>query len=135
MGFHVGKDRATTLIAQILYDSMEYPTRKEKASQYSLFANKERIIQLKKQFLVFSDSRQQAAFFSKFLNANNDRFLKKSLIWELLKSNNHQKISYLSLVSQLDDLFRKRLHYTDEEAIKHAKATALWELLLSLLGT
>ncbi len=130
MGFHVGKDRATTLIAQILYDSMEYPTKKEKASQYSLFAKKDRIIPLKKQFLAFSDSRQQAAFFSKFLNANNDRFLKKSLIWELLKSNNHQKISYLSLVSQLDDLFRKRLHYTDEEAIKHAKATALWELLL-----
>ena len=36
----------------------------------------------------------------------------------------------MSLVSQLDDLFRNKLHYTDEEAIKHAKATALWELLL-----
>ncbi len=131
MGFHVGKDRATTLIAQILYDSMEYPTKKEKASQYSLFAKKDRIIKLRKQYLVFSDSRQQAAFFSKFLNANNDRFLKKSLIWYLLQENNHQKISYLSLVSQLDDLFRKKLHYTDEEAIKHAKATALWELLLA----
>ena len=130
MGFHVGKDRATTLIAQILYDSMEYPTKKEKASKYSLFAKNDRIIQLRKQFLAFSDSRQQAAFFSKFLNANNDRFLKKSLIWHLLKENNHHKISYISLVSQLDDLFRKKLHYTDEEAIKHAKATALWELLL-----
>lgn len=130
MGFHVGKDRATTLIAQILYDSMEYPTKKEKASRYSLFAKQDRIIQLRKQFLTFSDSRQQAAFFSKFLNANNDRFMKKSLIWQLLKENGHQKIPYLSLVSRLDDLFRKKLHYTDEEAIKHAKATALWELLL-----
>ena len=130
MGFHVGKDRATTLIAQILYDSMEYPTKKEKASPHSLFAKEDKIVQLRKQFLSFSDSRQQAAFFSKFLNANNDRFLKKSLIWYLLQQNDHHKISYLSLVSQLDDLFRKKLHYTDEEAIKHAKATALWELLL-----
>ena len=130
MGFHVGKDRATTLIAQILYDSMEYPTKKEKASEFSLFARQDRIIQLRKQFLAFSDSRQQAAFFSKFLNANNDRFLKKAMIWHLLKENDHNRISYLSLVSQLDDLFRKQLHYTDEEAIKHAKAAALWELLL-----
>lgn len=130
MGFHVGKDRATTLIAQILYDSMEYPTKKVKASKYSLFDKQDKVVKLRKQFLTFSDSRQQAAFFSKFLNANNDRFLKKTLIWHLLEKNDHNKISYLSLVSQLDDLFRKELHYTDEEAIKHAKATALWELFL-----
>lgn len=130
MGFHVGKDRATALIAQILYESMEYPVRKEKASKYSLFAKQDKIIQLQKQFLAFSDSRQQAAFFSKFLNANNDRFLKKAMIWKLLNDNEHHKISYLSLVSQLEGLFRKDLHYTDEEAIKHAKAAALWELLL-----
>ena len=130
MGFHVGKDRATTLISQILYDSMEYPTKREKPSEYSLFNREGRIIRLRKQFLAFSDSRQQAAFFSKFLNANNDRFLKKTLIWHLLKENNHNKISYLSLVSQLDDVFRKELNYTEEEAIKHAKATALWELML-----
>ena len=130
MGFHVGKDRATTLIAQILYDSMEYPTKKEKASEYSLFAQKDRIVKLRKQFLAFSDSRQQAAFFSKFLNANNDRFLKKTMIWHLLEKNDHHKISYLTLVSQLCDLFKNDLHYTDEEAIKHAKATALWELML-----
>ncbi len=131
MGFHVGKDRATTLIAQILYDSMEYPIKKEEASSFSLFSKAGRTIQLRKQFLAFSDSRQQAAFFSKFLNSNNDRFLKKTLIWHLLKENDHQKISYLTLVSRLDELFRNRLHYTDEDAIKHAKATALWELLLA----
>ncbi|WP_295092954.1 DEAD/DEAH box helicase [Ruminococcus sp.] len=130
MGFHVGKDRATSLLAQILYDSMEYPTKKEKASEFSLFKKQEKIIRLRKQFLAFSDSRQQAAFFSKFLNANNDRFLKKALIWNLLKDNDHNKISYISLVSQLSDTFQKKLFYTDEEAIKHAKAAALWELLL-----
>lgn len=130
MGFHVGKDRATTLIAQILYDSMEYPTKKVKASRYSLFGDEDKIVKLRKQFLAFSDSRQQAAFFSKFLNSNNDRFMKKSLIWKLLRDNNHNKIPYISLVSQLDDLFRKELFYSDEDAIKHAKATALWELLL-----
>ncbi len=130
MGFHVGKDRATSIIAQILYDSMEYPTKKEKASEFALFDTEDKTIKLRKQFLAFSDSRQQAAFFSKFLNSNNDRFLKKAMIWSLLKQNGHNRIPYLSLVSQLNDLFRKKLFYTDEEAIKHAKAAALWELLL-----
>lgn len=130
IGFHVGKDRATTLIAQILYESMEYPVKKVKA-EHSLFSKKEYdLIQLKKQFLVFSDSRQQAAFFSKFLNFNNDRFLKKALLWNLLKENNHEKISYLDLVTRLSTVFRDSLGYPEEEAIKHAKATALWELLM-----
>ncbi len=130
MGFHVGKDRATTLIAQILYESMNYPTKKIAASKDSLFGGEEKTKKLRKQYLVFSDSRQQAAYFSKFLNSMNDRFMKKSIIWDLLKENDHQKIPYLSLVAQLDSYFRERLYYTDEEAIKHAKATALWELLL-----
>lgn len=130
MGFHVGKDRATTLIAQILYESMNHPIKRIKASEFSLFGGEERTIELRKQYLIFSDSRQQAAYFSKFLNSMNDRFMKKSLVWDLLKKNNHQSIPYISLVSQLDSCFRMDLHYTDKEAIKHAKATALWELLL-----
>lgn len=40
IGFHVGKDRATTLIAQILYESMEYPVKKVKAER-SLFSKNE----------------------------------------------------------------------------------------------
>ena len=130
MGFHVGKDRATTLIAQILYESMNYPTKKIKASDDSLFGSEDIIKRLRKQYLIFSDSRQQAAYFSKFLNSMNDRFMKKSIVWDLLKENGHQRIPYLSLRAQLDSYFREKLHYTDEEAIKHATATALWELLL-----
>ena len=130
MGFHVGKDRATSLIAQILYESMNYPQKKIPASDYSLFGGEEKIIKLRKQYLVFSDSRQQAAYFSKFYNSMNDRFMKKAIVWNLLKENEHREISYLSLVAQLDSFFRDKLFYTDEDAIKHAKATALWELLL-----
>lgn len=130
MGFHVGKDRATALISQILYESMRYPIQKEKVPA-SLFAPehyKEK--KGKKQYLVFSDSRQQAAFFSKFINSNNDRFLKKALLLEVLKENGNQTITYLSLIEKLEDKFRNKLHYSEENAKKHAKATVLWELLL-----
>ena len=130
MGFHVGKDRATSLIAQILYQSMNYPIKVEKSNSNSLFKKGPQIKKLRKQFLVFSDSRQQAAFFSKFLNSNNDRFLKKTILWDILKQNNHNSIKYNKLIDELEYRFRTELHYTEEEAIKHAKATALWELFL-----
>lgn len=130
MGFHVGKDRATALVSQILYESMNYPTIKEKTTP-SLFAPSQIIEKKgKKQYLVFSDSRQQAAFFSKFVNSNNDRFLKKALLREVLNENNSQPISFLSLIDKLEYKFRNELNYSEEEAKKHAKATALWELLL-----
>jgi hypothetical protein len=59
MGFHVGKDRATTLISQILYESMKYPLIKIKAKK-SLFGpvTTDTFKKGRKQFLVFSDSRQ-----------------------------------------------------------------------------
>lgn len=129
MGFHVGKDRATTLISQILYESMEYPTKVLEEKKFSLVKKEPQVVKLKKQFLTFSDSRQQAAFFSKFLNNLNDRFMKKSLIWDLISKNNGP-INYISLVSQLESKFRNELHYKPEEAIKHAKSAALWELML-----
>ena len=130
MGFHVGKDRATALISQILYESMKYPIKKEKVPA-SLFVPEHYIEKKgKKQYLVFSDSRQQAAFFSKFINGNNDRFLKKALLLEILKENENQTIGYLSLIEKLEDKFRNELHYSEEDAKKHAKATVLWELLL-----
>ena len=34
------------------------------------------------------------------------------------------------MIDELEYRFRTELHYTEEEAIKHAKATALWELFL-----
>ncbi len=130
MGFHVGKDRATALISQILYESMKYPIVREKVSA-SLFAPTRYVEKkAKKQYLVFSDSRQQAAFFSKFINGNNDRFLKKALLLEVLKENGNQAMTYLSLIERLEEHFRNKLYYTEEDAKKHAKATALWELLL-----
>ena len=130
MGFHIGKDRATTLISQILYESMEYPLKKVEEKKFSLVKSEPKYIKLRKQFLAFSDSRQQAAFFSKFLNAVNDRFLKKSMIAKILVDNNYQPIDYLTLVNRLEYLFRTELKYTPEEANKHAKAAALWELML-----
>jgi len=130
MGFHVGKDRATALISQILYESMEYPKIEVKNQGLSLLKKEKKFVNGKKQFLAFSDSRQQASFFSKFLNSNNKRFMKKIMIWDILKENNHQEISYGSLIDKLTQAFKTKFHYDDEKAEKEAICAVLWELLL-----
>ena len=131
MGFHVGKDRATTLISQILYESMKYPMIKVKSKKTLFNSTTTETYKLgRKQFLVFSDSRQQAAFFTKFLNSNNDKFLKKTLMWEIVEESNHNPIKFKTVIDLLDDKFKTKLHYSDEESLKHSKATALWELML-----
>lgn len=129
LGFHIGKDRATALISQILYNSMPIPTKTKIIK--SMFGTKTIVEQDKKQFIAFSDARQQAAFFSKFINSNNDRILKKRLIWELLKdtNNDHNPIKYAALTDKLTEYLNIKLDFENSEAIKHGSAAALWELL------
>lgn len=132
LGFHIGKDRATALIAQILYRAMDYPQVVDKGAPVGMFKKEVTYKNGVKQFIAFSDARQQAAFFNKFLDATDHRFLKKALIWDLLKnpSNNHQPISYPDLVVKLTSKFQANpINYNPSDAIKHASAAALYELL------
>ena len=129
-GFHIGKDRATSLISQILYQSMEYPQEFIPGKKTGLVKTPDTYKKLRKQFLTFSDSRQQAAFFSKFLNSNNDRFLKKAMMLHILKENNYEPLSYVQSVNKLNTVFRNELGYPEAMADKHSKVAALWELLL-----
>lgn len=132
MGFHIGKDRATALISQILYRNMDYPVETKKQVGVSIFGNGGDVeVKGVKQFIAFSDARQQAAFFNKFSNANDDRFLKKALIWNILnsKENQNKPISFTDLVTKLTEKMENELYYDHDEAHKHARAGALWELL------
>ena len=132
IGFHVGKDRATALLSQILYQSM--PQKVESfipAGTMGGLFGKPKPIERKepKQFLAFSDGRQQAAFFSKFVNENNDRFLKKAIVWNILKANGHNPISVSELLGKVQAEFKK-LGCPDDVCYKQAWSTILWELLL-----
>lgn len=128
MGFHVGKDRATGLIAQILYDAMNYP--EIKLQPQLTFFKKAETKKGKKQFLTFSDSRQQAAFFSKFLNSVNNNILKKVLLLKLLEENNYEKIGFDELILKIINIYSNQFEYNSIEATKYAIVASLWELLL-----
>lgn len=131
LGFHIGKDRATALLAQILYRAMDYPQVVDESKPIGMFRKEVAYKNGPKQFIAFSDARQQAAFFNKFLDSNDLRFLKKSLIWKILKEDGHHPIRFPRLVEKLEAEFKEPIiGYSPDEAHKQALAGALYDLLL-----
>lgn len=135
-GFHLSKDSATALLSQILYETLgqEDESKKDKEEKkLSLdfnFNNKPKVEKNIKQFIAFSDSRQQASFFATFFEYTHKRFLRKRLIWEELKKNNHEPIKMTTLTSRLTKVVEDN-NLFDSENSGHCEAwiTAMSELL------
>ncbi len=134
IGFHIGKDRATALIAQILYETLYSDNNNESSKiKWSLFGDEPKEQQKNKkvkQFLAFSDSRQQASYFATFYNYNYKRFLRKRIIWEALQDNN-KSISVSTLVNSLIKIIEDNTLFDDKYPTEvEAWITILNELLL-----
>ena len=89
---NIGKDEGTALIAQTLYEAIDEdeqePISVKKISLKSLDNPPKKLPEKKtKQFLAFSDSRQQASFAAVFFDSNHVRMLRKRLIWEVIVKN------------------------------------------------
>lgn len=131
----VGKDEGTALIGQILYDAIDEGenTNTKQSSGGLNFSRKkvERIVPKAKQFLCFSDSRQQASFASVFMDSNQTRLIQKRLLLKLLEENNYQDIAVNNAASLLKkEIENKHLFEGDMDAEKNAWICILKELLL-----
>ena len=137
-GFHLSKDSATALLAQILYETLEIQEEKlaekvEEKKKLSLdFSLNNKTIPEKdiKQFIAFSDSRQQASFFATFFDYTHKRFLRKRLIWEELKKNEHEPMKMGTLIAKLTKTIEDN-NLFESELSGHCEAwiTVLRELL------
>jgi ATP-dependent helicase YprA (DUF1998 family) len=136
--FHIGKDSATALIAQILYQSFdvdEIPKIEITSPQVmsdSLFKAPVKRVKIEKpfkQFLAFSDSRQQASFFAKFYDYNDDRFLKKASLLNVIKNKKQKSLSMDELYTEIFALYTNKQMYKDETR-NEVFLTILLELLL-----
>lgn len=135
---NIGKDEGTALIAQMLYeaiDEREEEDNKTKEIKKLSLKPRERIVSEKKeekakQYLSFSDSRQQASFAAVFFDANHIRMLRKRLVWEIIKNNNYEDLSLNKLIAYLDEKIKaKNLFQNDMDSYKNAWATVLVDLL------
>lgn len=134
---NVGKDEGTAIISQILYETLDGDDAKhEKRRKFSLRISTEPIKQIPvvkpkvKQYLAFSDSRQQASFFAAFVDSNHTRMLRKRLIWNILEETNYKEMSVNQLVSKLEDKIEsQRLFDNDLSSEKNAWVSLLIDLL------
>lgn len=132
---NIGKDEGTALIAQILYEAIDEESEVvKKSGKISLKKNinTHQVANLsnEKQFLAFSDSRQQASFSAAFLDANQVRILQKRLIWKIIEDNNYRDISLDELTAFLTVTIReKNLFQNGLSDHKNAWITTLVDLL------
>ncbi len=132
---NLGKDEGTAIVAQTLFEAIGDDSEKtEKTGKLSLkLKDKNESIKLQdkvKQFLAFSDSRQQASFAAVFLDSNHVRMLRKRLIWNVIEDQNYRDIAVDELASYLSSTIKtKDLFSNDLTAHKNAWVTILIDLL------
>lgn len=136
---NLGKDEATAVIGQILYkaidDNEEIVIEEEQNNMLSFAINNELKPMVKsdnkKQYIAFSDSRQQASFFADFFEYNFKRFLRNRLLWNALEKNQHNPITLNHLIMDLKNVIEKHNLFSDDnlDSEKEAWITILRELL------
>ncbi len=129
-GLNLGKDEGTALIAQILLEAIdegqEFKKIENKLS-LKLGDKNEPVIENKiKQFLSFSDSRQQASFAAAFMDSNHVRMLQKRLIWKVIEDRNYCDVNVDELAAILTSMIKEmNLFPNDLSAHKNAWITLL----------
>ena len=136
----LGKDEATAIIGQILYKAIDdnEDVQIEKAqnnmlsfSLNNISENNAKNTKYIKQYIAFSDSRQQASFFADFFESNFKRFLRNRLLWYALEKNNHNPIELNHLIYRLKEIIENYNLFKDDnlDSEKESWITTLRELL------
>ncbi len=132
---NIGKDEGTALIAQMLYEAIDEGEQEIKQVKKISLKPMSKIVgapkeEKVKQFLAFSDSRQQASFAAVFFDANHIRMLRKRLIWEMIVQNGYKDMRVDELASYLTEFIKtKDLFQNDMSSHKNAWAAILVDLL------
>lgn len=132
---NLGKDEGTAIIAQILLEAIdEGETELKKPVKLSLKMKRKSDSSAEnvkvKQFLSFSDSRQQASFAAVFLDSNHVRMLQKRLIWKVIEDEGYRDISVDELASILTSIIKEKdLFSNGLTAHKNAWITIFIDLL------
>lgn len=132
---NMGKDEGTALIAQMLYEAIDEGDQETKQVKKISLKPMNKVIgaskeEKVKQYLAFSDSRQQASFAAVFFDANHVRMLRKRLIWEMIVQNGYKDMGVDELASYLTEFIKtKDLFQNDMDSHKNAWAAILVDLL------
>lgn len=136
--FKLNKDQGTAVLAQIFYDSMGNTTKNLKSNSKktaSLFEmpieNEDSSKGFTKQLLAFSDSRQQASFFSIKLTDHHERFLRKRMVWDEVEKKTGINIRTLSNRIKNRIIREELIEQPNKKAQSEAWVAVLQDLLFS----
>ena len=143
--FYVGQDAATSVAATSLYNVIPSSTKRIRKIKSVIqddygfgfdSENEEKtesVIESRtKQYLIFSDSRQQAAYFSSYFDSTYHNILRRRILFDVLKRNVDRYkggISVKTLVHDIHAAFEKYKIFAQEEREKEAVKTVLYEML------
>ncbi|MBO4541054.1 MAG: DEAD/DEAH box helicase, partial [Bacilli bacterium] len=136
---HIGKDRAASILSQIILRSMEgtdleVSKEEEEFDPFAFGTPKPRKKKEAKQMICFSDSRQNAAYFATLFNEIEGHFVKKAMLWDLLekakkKAGAPKALTIDELVGSLTSIYRNDFGAVTPPAKDEAWIAILYELL------
>lgn len=115
--FYLGNDAATSVLATSLYEELPElvyeeigpaPIKSNNIFAKAALNNKKNERRAGRQFLVFSDSRQEAAKFACYLEKSYDEFLRRRGIYHII---NEQKYNIINSVFTISDFVKKLTAY------------------------
>lgn len=140
--FFLGKDSATSLLSQFLFNELanttiEYSTKKIEPDEFGVFSESKtvtnKLVTNKvKQFIAFSDSRQQAAFFASHFDSEHNKNIRKRIIIDILNKQSKSNIKLVDFVHELEAKIKQEklfIHDTNSSTISEAWISLLYELL------
>lgn len=148
--FYLGNDAATAVLATALYEELpelEYEEEEEKIATNNIFAiaalkNKKVEKSKCKQFLAFSDSRQEAAKFACYLSKSYNEFLRRRGICRLINEQGKemalQEFTISDFVKVLTNYFNNkkcfRKSISDESNLTVNSRNNAWVAVLNELA-
>lgn len=137
--YYLGNEAATAVISTALYNELpnvKIKTTTKVVNNYFFGDSSEETLEehenLVKQFLVFSDNRQSAAFFATYLEQTYRNNLMKRLMTQVFQTRVTETLASIPLekfVRHLEELFTSRKIYENEDRHKEAWLAVLQEMI------
>lgn len=129
--FFLGSEAATAVLGTELFEQLPdeevivQNTAQNKSTRRNIFATapKQRTIRKKltRQFLCFSDSRSEAAFFASYMERSYEEFLRRRGIWHVAEKFRDEGVEIVDMYRFVDaltryfDSHRSFVHWDDDE--------------------
>ena len=129
--FYLGSEAATAVLGTELFEQLpneevtitSAPKENQNSGRRSIFAGTAQPQQIHKklmrQFLCFSDSRSEAAFFASYMERSYDEFLRRRGIWhiaEKYRNSGIEKVSVFQFVDELSRYFENNRSFAEWDA-------------------